>query len=130
MLKNQPYYTLAVPKSVDRVTEISYACDLIHTRIKILSSRVYILFIFIGKTRVAVLGPVQAGQTAGRDDDRAADGGDVKLPDRTDGDAAVLSADQYAEDFGHGTVVRQQRGVQRREQRRGRDRRRRWRRRR
>lgn len=73
-----------------------------------------------GQARHVVPGPIQAGQAARRDDDRAADGGDAQLSDRTDGDAAVLPVDQHAEDVGHGTGVLEQRGVQRQRQHRDR----------
>lgn len=80
--------------------------------------------LFVGETRYALLGSVQAGQTLGRDDDRTADGGDAQLSDRTYGDAAVLPVDQHEEDVRHGAAVPEQRGVQWRQwRRRGR---RRW----
>lgn len=78
----------------------------------------------IGETRDAVPGPVQTGPAAGRDDDRAANGGDAELSDRADGDAAVLPTDEHAEDVRHGTGGPEQRGVQRQRQFRLRDRRR------
>lgn len=67
----------------------------------------------IGETGDAVPSPVQTGQIVGRNDDRAADGGNAKLPDRADGDATVLSTDEHAEDIRHGTSRSEQRGVQR-----------------
>lgn len=72
---------------------------------------------FVGQTRDAVPGPVQAGQAVGRDDDRTADGGNAQLPHRTHGDTAVLPVDEHAEDVGHGTGGPEQRRVQRQRRR-------------
>jgi len=85
-----------------------------------------------GETRHAVSSPVQAGQAAGRNDDRTPDRGDAQLSDRADGDTAVLPVDQHEEDVRHGDMLEQRggRGQRRRGHRLGRQRRRRQRRRR